>query len=200
MAAGMNSLVVPGTWLAAAVWAAAVAGFGLASPEFSQRLHPVALLGAAGEPNALAFNLLGFVLPGALIAWVAIALRTRAAEAGWPRRVGLQLVLLSALAFAAQGLLPLDPLDLGARASRLHALAWSLWWIAFVPGALLAAAGRGMPRAAGIALALLVPAFALFVPGMMAAGVAQRIAFGLWFAWWLVAAASGAREHQNQRL
>lgn len=173
---------------ALALAATAAVGFGLASPDFSQLRHPVALLGASGEPHAFAFNLLAFVAPGLMLAWAAMALRGRMRDACWPARIGLQLAMLSALAFAAQGALPLDPYNLLAPASRLHALAWTLWWVAFVPGALLSAAGdRGM-RVAGVLIGFAVPAVALLGAYVMPAPVAQRIAFVLWFAWWLHAA------------
>ena len=177
-------------WLAALLFFAAVAGFGMASPGYSQLVHPVALLGARGEPHALAFDLLGFLAPGLILAWCAYAWRSAAAADGWMARIGLQLSMLSALAFAAQGLLPLDPYNLLAPASRLHALAWTLWWVAFVPGALLMAAAAPRRRLAGLACALLLPACALYGVALMPAAVAQRVAFALWFGWWLLIAAN----------
>ena len=174
---------------AAACFLAALVGFGMALDGYSQARHPVALLGASGVPRALAFNLLGFVLPGLLAMVVALRLRRGLAhDAGWAARIGTRLVLLSALAFAAQGLLPLDPGDLDHRASRWHATAWMLWWIAFVPGALLGALGPfrmpGLRRFAWLSLvaATLVVFFAVLAP-VVPAGVAQRTAFMAWFGW-----------------
>ena len=60
---------------AAIVFVAALLGFGLALPGYSQIAHPVAVLGAMGVPHALGFNLLGFVLPGALAATASIGVR-----------------------------------------------------------------------------------------------------------------------------
>jgi len=177
---------------AGACFLAALAGFGMALDGYSQVRHPVALLGASGVPHALVFNLLGFVLPGLLAAGVAMRLRRDLPhDAGWPARIGARLVLLSALAFAAQGLLPLDPGDLDGAASQWHATAWMLWWIAFVPGAGLLAAGlirvqdwRTLARTSAV-VAVLVLVFAMLVPGAVAPGVAQRIAFVAWFGWLL---------------
>ena len=171
--------------MALLVFVAAAVGFGIASPDFGHTRHPLALLGALGEPHALAFNLLGFVLPGTLLAWLAWSLRGAHAEPGWRVRIGLQLVLLSALCFAAQGLRPLDPTDLMAPDSRLHAVAWMLWWIAFVPGALLLAPQAGR---AGLPVALLVLLLVLGAGSLLPAPLAQRLAFLLWFGWWLLAA------------
>ena len=160
-------------------------------PEYSHRVHPVALRGTAGLPWALAFNLLAFVLPGALLATAGLTLRASLRDAGWAARIGIVIAQLSALSFAAQGLLPLDPSDTDSTASRLHVLAWMLWWIAFVPGALLLAAGarRGVGFALGsIVIAALVPVIAVLAPIGLWVGLAQRLAFALWFAWWLLAA------------
>ena len=160
-------------------------------PEYSHRVHPVALRGTAGLPWAFAFNLLAFVLPGTLLAWSGQRLRDGLGDAGWLARIGLVLAQLSALAFAAQGLLPLDPSDTDSSASRLHVLAWMLWWIAFVPAAMLLAVGarRGAGFALGsVAIGALVPLLAVLAPIGQWVGWAQRLAFGLWFGWWLLAA------------
>jgi hypothetical membrane protein len=157
---------------------------------YSQALHPVALLGARGMPHALAFNLVGLVLPGLLVALAAYWVRQRLpADANWSARIGAWMLLVSALAFAAQGLLPLDPSDLDAPGSRRHAVAWMLWWIAFVPGTLLLAMGMLRVRGrrafalASVVAAALVLVFAVLAPVALGVGAAQRIAFGVWFAW-----------------
>ncbi len=177
-------------WIAVASFAAALLLANAGLPEYSHRLHPVALRGATGLPWAFAFNLFAFVLPGALLLWTGQRLRNASGDAGWSARIGIVLVQLSALAFAAQGLLPLDTNDVDSIASRLHALAWMLWWIAFVPGALLLAIGarRGIGFAlACLAAAVLVPLVALFAPIGLWVGLAQRCVFVLWFGWWLLA-------------
>lgn len=153
---------------------------------YSHREHPLALLGASGVPGALAFNAFAFVLPGLLVALMFWTIRSALpAAANWRARIGTQLATLSALAFAAQGLLPLDPDNLGSQANALHALAWTMWWIAFAAaGVLLAASGpsRGFRRATVVAsiavIALALPPW----PGAMAA-FAPRLAFLAWFAW-----------------
>ena len=190
--------------LAMLCFAAALMLSNASVPEYSHRMHPVALRGTAGLPWAFAFNLLAFVLPGALLSWAGQRVRNALGDAGWGARIGIVLAQLSALAFGAQGLLPLDPDDMGSMPSRLHALAWMLWWIAFVPGALLLAIGAR--RGAWFSLAclvagLLVPLVAVFAPIGVWVGLAQRFAFALWFGWWLVAGAlaSGFRSSAGQR-
>ncbi len=180
--------------VAALLFATAVFGFGAALEGYLQTQYPVALLGADGFPHSLAFNLTAFVVPGTLAGVAMLALRHRLpGDAGWSSRIGAQLVFLSALGFIAMGLLPLDPRDLDGDVSSLHGTAWGLWCLAFVAGAALLGWGlrrrREWSRFARISLvaAIGVP-FAAFVLGdVVSAGIAQRIAFGLWFVWLILA-------------
>lgn len=169
--------------------------FALLLDGYAHREFPLALLGAEGVPRALAFNLCAFILPGALAAVAMWRLRSSLpAHARWPARIGIQLMSLSGLAFAAQGLLPLDPSDVGAASNALHALAWTLWWIAGASGALLlawAAPARGV-RMASVAMAIAVPLLALPPwPGALAA-FAPRAAFVAWLLWIALAPRFGA--------
>jgi len=186
----MTRLVSRPAWIAVALFGCAMLMATAGVPEYSHRLHPLALRGTAGLPQAALFNAFAFVLPGAVLVWAGQRLRSALGDAGWAARIGIVLVQLSALAFAAQGVMPMDPTDSDATASRLHALAWMLWWIAFVPGVLLLAARAR--RGPGFALVcvvagVLVPLLAMFAPIGLWTGVAQRLAFGLWFGWWLAA-------------
>ena len=190
----MKDLARYAAWMATASFVAAVAGFGGVLDGYSQALHPVALLGARGVPHALAFNVAGFVIPGVLMATVAWQLRERMAKgAPWMARIGGRLALLSALAFAAQGMLPLDPQDLESTMSRAHVTAWLSWWVAFVPAALLLVVGlrdarQRRPLAWAGIVATVIVVGAAFPPDLLPPGIAQRVAFAGWFAWWLLAA------------
>ncbi|MBA3486576.1 MAG: DUF998 domain-containing protein [Lysobacter sp.] len=190
--------------LAAGSFVLALAGLGAAMEGYSQALHPPALLGAQQQPWALAFNLFGFALPGVLGALVMIALRGRLDGARWAPRIGSWLWLLSAVAFAAQGLLPLDLTDIDAPIGHLHASAWTLWWLAFVPGGVLIALGAGPAgraygslRVAAIVAAMLLPLFTLYAPLGLPAGASQRIGLALWFAAMLVAGVAARRPPQR---
>lgn len=171
-------------WAAAlACVAAAVAG-GMRLDGYSHALHPLALLGAAGVPGASAFNVAGFIVPGAVAALVALGLyRALPETAGWLPRIGARMLLLSAVAFAAQGLLPLDPQDLDGAGSGLHASAWLAWWVAFIAGAPLLAAGLGRIRVVTIATACVLVAMMLVPQSLLEPPLAQRIAFAAWLAW-----------------
>ncbi|MGY0560717.1 DUF998 domain-containing protein [Luteimonas sp. A277] len=171
-------------WCAVLCCVAAAVVAGSALEGYSHGLYPLGLLGADGVPGAMAFNVVGFAVPGLLAAVVAHGLYLRLpASAGWLARIGARMLLLSALAFAAQGLLPLDPQDLDAPASGLHASAWLVWWIAFAAGAPLLAVGMPSVRAitgaaVGTVLAMMfIPATVLEPP------IAQRIALAAWLLW-----------------
>lgn len=179
-------------WIALLVWACALLALGAQVAGFSHVSHPVALAGMSGVAGARLFNALVFVLPGALLVLASLDLRASLPSgAGWMARIGANLLALSALAFAAQGLLPLDPLGYDEGGSRLHASAWMAWWIAFAAGAPAFAAGargrRGLAVAAVAVAAVL--ACSLFAAGGIPGGIAQRLACAAWFGWFCHATA-----------
>lgn len=198
-----RAIVVAAVLLPVLAWWRGDVLAGPALADYSPLHHPLAWLGADGVPRAWLFNAFGFVLPGLAAAVAAANWRSRLAGAGWAPRIGARLWLLSAIAFAAQGLLPLDPSDPHAAGNRLHALAWTLWWVAFVPGAVLVAASRGRGggtaarvgrwlRAAAAVAALTVPLLALMAPLLAPPGLYQRAAVAVWF-FVILAAAVGRR-------
>lgn len=204
--ASSDASATPSRWpLVAAVLATlscglAIAVFAAMLDGYSHADHPLGWLGGRGLSGASAYNLMAYLLPGVLLATVAWQQRRRLEEpAGYTARLGCWLMLLSALAFAAKGLLPLDLEELDAGASRGHAAAWMLWWIAFVSGGLLLWWGlRRLPAAQwfarlGLLAAMVFPLVALFLPGVVAPGYAQRLALAVWLLWWLLAAARLSR-------
>jgi hypothetical membrane protein len=173
--------------LAVLCCAGAIFAFAAAFEPFSHTQHPIALLGARGVPGALAFNLLCFVVPGLLAAFVAVRLRARLpGGAGRSAAIGVWMLAISALAFAAQGLWPLDPEDLENAQSQRHATAWLLWWLSFAPGAVLLGFGvrraqgwagwAGLLIAAGTVVIVLNAMPAAWLPGP----IAQRALLALW--------------------
>lgn len=176
-------------WLALIVFVAGLIGFAWPVEGYLHRLDPVALLGARPLPGAMAFNLVVFAIPGLLLVPVALWLYSAlCVDTGFWSRVGARLVLLSALAFAAQGLVPLDINDLDGAGSRSHAVTWMGWWLAFVPGALLLATARVPARWAAMVVVPLLLVCVWLAPAWLPAGIGQRMACLLWFAWWLMAA------------
>jgi hypothetical protein len=92
------------------------------------------------------------------------------------------LLLLSALAFAAQGVLPLDPLDPDGAPTALHASAWTTWWIAFAAGSLALALAVREWRVPMLLTMFAVLATAPLAGAWLPGGIAQRIACACWFA------------------
>lgn len=179
---------------AAVLFVLAVATFGAALDGYSQMRHPVALLGAAGVPRAWAFNLLAWIVPGALAAALAVMLRGRLpTDARAAARVGVQMLLLAGLAFAGMGVWPLQVEDLDGRASQLHASLWMVWILAFAVGALMLAAGLRRVGGAGALVALAVACAVIALLGAFALGavlpqpLAQRVVFAAWALWLAVA-------------
>lgn len=182
--------------IASCVLAAAVAGHGVEG--YSHLRHPLALLGARQVQEGVPlFGLLAFVLPGLVGAWIALGVRDRLPDgSGWSTRIGAQLLVLAALAFAAQGVLPLDLENLDGGGSRYHAAAWLLWALAFPAGAVLLAMelwrAPGWRRFAAVTavVALLVVAGGFLGSGWIGSALAQRVAFAAWLAWGVFAAAA----------
>ncbi|WP_101925808.1 MULTISPECIES: hypothetical protein [Luteimonas] len=146
---------------------------------------PLALPGAAGLPLAWMFNLLVWGAPGVVVAGVAMRLRTGLpAGTGLVGGIALRLMLLAALAFAAQGAFALDPLELDAGTSRWHAVAWMLWNLAFAAGALLSGLALRAVRWPALLLAGVV-GLCLLAPGLLGPGIAERVVLACWWAWTL---------------
>jgi hypothetical protein len=89
---------------------------------------------------------------------------------------------------------PLDLEALDAGSSRLHAIAWLVWALAFPCGALLLAAGlwaqpgwRGFARWTLLAGALVL-AGGFLGSGWLGAALSQRLAFAAWLGWGLAVA------------
>ena len=197
----MNRIVLHAGWLAAVLFLAALAGLGATLPGYSQSMLAVDVLGARGVPHAAAWNALGYALPGLLVAVFAVALQRPLAMAGVGAtgRIGGWLLMFSGLAFAAQGLLPLDLRLLDGADSKAHVAAAMLSLVAWLPSALLlplALRGRPAWRVAVVAGPLLAAAAIACIalpPQAWEAigagpGFAQRLGLCAQFAWPALAA------------
>lgn len=197
MESGLVRLQTPGRALSVCGWGAGIAfalaaiGFAETLPGYAHGRDPVALLGSAVAPHALAFNLMALVLPGLALAAFALVFERAAVREGGGRllRIATGLLLISGLAFAAQGAFPFDPRDLDGLASRRHALAWSLALLAWLASApLLALAITRAPRwPRKAALGILLWIVALIVLGVPrapdTAGLWQRALLAVYFLW-----------------
>ncbi|WP_256077780.1 DUF998 domain-containing protein [Massilia sp. YIM B04103] len=104
--------------LAGALFFASLIGFAaLRTDGYAHGRKAVSELGALGAPSALAFNLLGFIVPGLLLAWFALALMRIAHQ-----RTGPMLLMGSGLMLAAAGVFPLDLDDYASALTVAHAI------------------------------------------------------------------------------
>ena len=89
--------------LAATVFWTALLAFGILRADYSQLTKAVSELGAIGAPHALAWNVLGFIVPGLLLAACGAAIATAFDGLGSVRR---WLLTGSGIAFAGTGVFP----------------------------------------------------------------------------------------------
>jgi len=89
--------------LAATVFWTALVAFGMLRADYSQLTKAVSELGAIGAPHALAWNVLGFIAPGLLLAACGVAIATVVDERGGVLR---WLLTGSGVAFAGTGVFP----------------------------------------------------------------------------------------------
>jgi hypothetical membrane protein len=175
---------------AAALFAVSLIGFAaIRTDGYTHATKAVSELGAVDAPNALGFNLLGFVLPGLLVAVLAGALR--AALKSW---AGPLLLGISGLFFLGAGVFPVDMTARNSALSVAHLAMAQLSGVAFAIAVFpLGSAMRRHPHFA--ALGRVTPWFLLFLlaniawqvvwqaTGSILPGWGQRIAFGGYFAW-----------------
>jgi len=170
--------------LAPALFVGAIFLFAALRPQYSHLTDAVSELGARGTRNALAWNLVGFVAVGLLIAVFSWGLFR--VTRSW---AALLFVGLSGVTFAGTGVFPADMADLAAPGSRMHILVSLICFGAFVLGAFILGwrffrlpGWRGVAIGSGILglLALLtMPLRETAVPS----GMAQRVSFTLYLAW-----------------
>ena len=180
-------------WLAgpaaASLFAASVTIFAaLRQDGYTHGTKAVSELGSTGAPNALAFNLLGFVLPGLLVMAFAAFLTWRTGS-----RTGGRLLALSGACLCLAGLAPVDMAARGSMLSILHLVgamgSGFAWTLALFP------LGRALRRAGWPRWGRITPWFGLFLfanvgwqvvyqsSGLVLPGWGQRIAFLGYFAW-----------------
>ena len=146
--------------------------------------HALAMPGATGMPDAGAFNLLAFVVPGAALLAAALWRRWQSRDVpGMAGGIAVWLLAIAAVAWLALGLSPIDAGDLVGEGSQHHAALWMLWLIAVSAAAvaLVIGAAQGQRGLMGVlALLWFVAAFALPV---LLDGWAQVLAAVAWMAW-----------------
>jgi hypothetical membrane protein len=165
----------------------AVIGFAAARPDYSSLYDAISELGALRAPANWAFNILGFFLPGCLLAYAGWGIG-RAVE-NRPAIPVILVLVASSLVFT--GLFPADLADRGNLLTRLHIVS-SMFGIAapLAWGLIIFRTWKGMPAlamSAGAALVIFFGVFALY--GLLPyPGLVQRLTFALVFGWHALAA------------
>jgi hypothetical membrane protein len=175
-------------------WSATVV-FGALRPAYSHIVNTVTELGAVGTPNAVLWNVFGFIVPGVLSAVAGVGIARAVNPVPSPSRTAATVCLaLAGLAIAGQGLMPAEMVngvaDVTSLSTRGHSISSLVSAMAWAVGALTLVGP--MKRDPGFK-ALHIVSVALVVLGLMAAltlrgtlpdGLAQRIGnafFCLWF-------------------
>jgi hypothetical membrane protein len=196
---GADGTIAPGApalrktaWIgiAATIWFwLCLAIFAAVRPEFSHFTKSVSELGISGADNALLWNILGFGVTGLLLAWFGWLFgRLVTPDKSW---IAVWLAI-SGLAFTATGVFPADMSNWWAPTTVTH-IAMSLlvqvaWFIGIYPlYGLRRTRWDGMIRLTTWMIVVLLLVFMLrWVPGLLP-GFTQRLAFVVYFAWYLLA-------------
>ena len=183
-----------GAWML--FWSASIVFAALRS-SYSHVVNTMSELGAAGSPHAAAWNVLGFIVPGILLAIVGATIaRAANPEPSPSRTLATVLLALSGLAIAGQGLMPAEMAngvaDVTAASTRGHFISSLISGGAWAVGALMLVGPmkrnpdwRGL-HIASIMLVVLTLASAFLLRGMLPDGLAQRVGNGFFCAWFIL--------------
>lgn len=165
--------------------------FAALNPRYSHLTKSVSELGAWGAANMWAFNVLGFIGPGLLLAVFGWMLARRALAHGW---VTASLLALAGVFVAVAGVFPADMSDFSSPTTIGHLVGSNGSVVAWVAAliALAIAARRSWPTLAivsALGIVFMLAAFSLYFTSPVPRAIVQRICFGVFYCWYLVAAA-----------
>lgn len=169
--------------------------FGELHSDYSQLTKGVSELGVFGAPHALLWNIIGFIAPGLSLAISGVAI-ARAVEPSRPRSAGAMLLMASGLGFAGTGVIPAEmhggspdmesPYTMGhVIMTFVSAVPWLLAMFLLVGPMKRNAEWRALGNVSLVMGVLAIASFGLRATTLLP-GVAQRIAFALYFLWFLV--------------
>jgi len=183
-----------GAWVL--FWAASIV-LGAFRPSYSHLANTISELGAAGTPYARAWNVLGFIVPGVLLAIVgAVIARTANTTPSPLRTLATVLLVLSGLAVAGQGVMPAEMAngvaDVTSASTRGHFISSLVSGAAWAVGALLLVGPmrrsvnwRGL-HIVSVVLVVLTLVAAFTLRGALPDGLAQRIGNAFFCIWFVV--------------
>ena len=183
-----------GAWVL--FWAASAALAAL-RPSYSHVVNTISELGAVGTPHAAIWNVVGFIIPGLVLAISGAAIARAATTApSLSRGLATALLVVSGLAVAGQGVMPAEMVngvaDVTSASTRGHFISSLISGAAWALGALLLVgpmrrnpSWRGLHVVSVVLLVLTVVAsFAL--RGRLPDGLAQRTGNAFFCAWFVV--------------
>ena len=159
-------------------------------PNYSHLHQAISELGSYGAPRMWLWNVLGYIIPGILLAvfgWCFVR-RIR------PRSlIAAGLLALAGVFLAVSGAFPADMADRAGPATRLHLVGLMGSALAWLPAMIVVAVLAWRPRrdvaiACVVALLAMVGAFGLYGVMPETPALVQRISFGVFFGWYLAAA------------
>lgn len=184
-----------------AVFWMALFAFGASRADYSHFHQAVSELGVLGAPHALAWNLMGFIVPGLLLALLgaglASAIDGRRGTLWW-------LLVLSGLCFAATGIVPGEmrdgspmmesPLTMGHLLfANLAPLFWVIASFLMIRRVKLNPSWRSFTTLAALYAVVFVGGFlfsiisSAFIPDLAdMPGLVQRFCFAFYFGWFLI--------------
>jgi hypothetical membrane protein len=177
-------------WTASAV-------LGALRPSYSHLVNTISELGAVGTPHATAWNVLGFIIPGVLLAIAGAAIaRSANTEASLSRTFATALLVVSGLAVAGQGVVPAEMVngaaDISSASTQGHFVSSLISGAAWAAGALLLVGPmrrnpnwRGLHIVSAVLVVLTLVA-SLALRGAIPDGLAQRIGNAFFCAWFVL--------------
>jgi hypothetical membrane protein len=183
-----------GAWIL--FWAASVV-FGALRPSYSHVVNTISELGAVGTPHATAWNVLGFIVPGVLLAIVGATIaRAANVQRSSSRTIATALLALSGLAVAGQGLMPAEMVngvaDVTSASTRGHFISSLISGAAWAVGALLLvtpmrtnSTWRGL-HIVSVVLVVLTLVASFVLRGALPDGLAQRIGNAFFCGWFVL--------------
>jgi hypothetical membrane protein len=166
-------------------------------PSYSHVVNTISELGALGTPHATAWNVLGFIIPGALLALVGATIaRAANQEPSTSRTLATALLVLCGLAIAGQGVMPAEMAngvaDATSTSTRGHFISSLISAAAWALGALLLVRPmKGNPSwqslyIVGAVLVVLALVASITLRGTLPDGLAQRIGNAFFCVWFIL--------------
>lgn len=173
--------------------------FALASfrPSYSHTQNTISELGAVGTPHAAAWNILGFIIPGAIFGLVgAVVARTAITRRSMYRTLAVLVFVIAGLGTVGQGLMAAKMVngvaDVTSISTRHHFISSLISGIAWAVGALMLVgpmkrnpSWRGLYKV-NLVLVVLTIATSTALRGALPDGLAQRVGDGVFCAWFVV--------------